>query len=126
MALDTHPAHHVSHGSRAELFHEVGRYVVGTVGKSPLECHGLSDPFFCIRTAGSPGFATGDLEGLWQVHHLVARGHSLLHCKSVEERLDGRSYLTLALTDIVVLEVPVIRSSDIGLDVTCAGFHRHE
>ena len=126
VALDAHPAHHVGHCGRAELLHQVGGNVVGTVRKAPFEGHGASDPFLAVGTARGPGPASGYLEGLGQVDHLVARGHPFLHGQGVEERLDGGTDLALALTDIVILEVTVVGTAHIGLHMAGARLHRHE
>ena len=126
MALDAHPAHHIRHRLWAELLHQVGRDVVRAVRETPFQCDGLTDPLLLVGASRGPGVAVRKDERLRKVHDLVARSHTLLHRQRVEERFDRRTDLTLALTDIVVLEIAVVRTSDVGLHVSRARLHRHE
>ena len=125
MAADAHLPHHVGHCMRTVLLHEICGDVVGTLGKSPFQGHGLAYPLVPVRTLRCP-CGVLDKEGLRHIHHLVARGHALLHGKGIKERLDGRTHLTLALTHIVIFEISVVRSSDICLHMARVRLDGHE
>ena len=87
------------------------------MGKSPFQRHCLSDPDILVGTSGRPLIVPDD-ESLRHIDNLRARAHAGLHCQCIEERLDGGTDLALALTDIVILEIAVVRAADIGLDVS--------
>ena len=125
MAHYAHAAHHGHHCMRAELLHQVGGDVVRGVRDTPFEAYGGSYHALAVRTARSPGAARSD-EGLRQVDNLGARVHAFLHSKCVEERLDGGTYLTFALADVVVFEIAVVRSADICFDMAGSRLHGHE
>ena len=125
MALDAHGPHHVSHRLRSELLHQIGGDVVRTVGETPLEGDGLTDPDILVGTSRSP-LVLAYYECLRDIDHLGAWSHSGLHRQCVEERLDRGAHLTLALADIVIFEISVVRTSDIGLDVACDRLDCHE
>ena len=95
------------------------------MGETPLEGNCLANPYILVGTSRGP-LVLADDECLRNVDNLCARGHSGLHCKGVEERLHRGTYLTLALTDIVVLEISVVRAPDIGLDMACDRFNCHK
>ena len=126
MALDAHPAHHIRHRLWAELLHQVGRDVVRAVRETPFQCDGLTDPLLLVGASRGPGVAVRKDERLRKVHDLVARSHTLLHRQRVEERFDRRTDLTLALTDIVILEIAVVRSAHVGFDMSGRRLHRHK
>ena len=126
IASDTHFPHHLHHSLRTVLLHQIGGNIVGTLCESPFESDGLADPLVLVRTCRSPCILLVDDEGLRYIHHLVTWAHSLLHGKSIEERLDCRSHLSLALTDIVIFEIAVVRSADICLYMSCLWLYGHE
>ena len=90
MTSDTHLAHHVRHGMRTILLHKVCRDIVGTLGKTPLEGYGLTDPLVLIRTLRRPcGIA--DDECLRHIDNLVAWAHAFLHSHDVGVDIDAQS-----------------------------------
>ena len=93
--------------------------------KSPFEGDGLSDPDVFICTSRSPFLIAHD-KRLRDIDHLGTRAHAGLHREGVEERLDGGTDLALALADIVILEVSVVRSSDVSFHVTGNRLHSYE
>ena len=125
MASDSHLAHHVCHRMRAILLHKICRDIVRTLGEPPLQRHCLSYPLVLIRTLWCPSGVI-DEEGLRNIHNPVAWCHTLLHCKSVKEWLDGRTHLTLTLTHVVIFEIAIVRTSHISLDVSGVRLDSHE
>ena len=107
------------------MFHQIGRDIVRTLGKSPFQCYSLTDPFVLVCTLRGPCSITHH-KCLRHIHHLVARAHTFLHSKGIKERLDGRSDLTLALAYIVILEVAVVRASYVSLDMSGLRLDGHE
>ena len=93
--------------------------------QSPFESYCLSDPDVLVRTSRSPLIVAHN-ESLRDIDNLGARRHAGLHREGVEEWLDSRTDLTFALTDIVILEVSVVRSADVSLDLSCHRLHSHE
>ena len=121
-----HLAHHGGEGGRPELLHQVGGDVVRTPGETPAEGDRLPYVLGPVGASRRPGGSVVEHEGLGEVHHLVAGGHALLHGQGVEERLDRGADLALALAHVVVFEISVVGSADIGLHVSGARLYRHE
>ena len=125
MTSDTHLAHHICHSVWTILLHQIGRNIVRTLCQSPFQGHCLAYPFVLVCTLRRPCGIT-DNKRLGHIHNLIAWSKALLHCQGIEERLDGRSHLTLALTDIIIFEVTVVRSSDICLHMSCMRLNCHK
>ena len=95
------------------------------MGQSPFQRHCLSYPYVLVRTSRRP-LVFPDNERLRNIDHLRTRRHARLHRQCIEERFYRGTYLTLALTDIVILEIAVVRSAHVGFDMSGGRLHRHK
>ena len=127
-AADTHVVDEVRDGRRLlGLLHDPGRVVVAAARQAPLER--MKHPVV-LDLAGllrRPGRAVGRLDRYGQVRDHRAGGHAqVVDGKGVDEGLDRRTDLALALLGHVVLEVTEVRAAHVGLHIARAGIHRYE
>ncbi len=78
-----HFPHHLHHCIRTELLHQIGRNIVRALSKSPPESHHVAYILVTVGTLRSPYLVRGNDECLRHIRHPVARGHALLHGKSI-------------------------------------------
>ena len=105
------------------MFHQVRCHGVGTVRKTPGEVyHGAVR----VGVLWGPGLVSVHHNDHGRIEHRVTGRHAGLHGQGVNERLYGGAHLPTALTDIVVLEVAVVRTTDIGLHITRSWLYGHE
>ena len=110
---------------RIQFTHQVSRNPVIRIGQSPFQSHHFTITFI-IGVSGSPCLSCFGNQRLFYMTHLITRWKSVLHRQCIQIRLDSRTYLTASHHCHVILEICIIRSSNIRLHISGHRVHRHE
>ena len=108
-----------------QFTHEIGRNPVVRVCQPPLHSHHVTNQLF-VGITRRPRFSVFINQRVFHVAHFVAGRKTVLHSQCIKERLDGRTYLAASHHGHIVLEVMVVRSAYVCLDMSAARVHGHE